>query len=310
MPPLKTTTGGCPSSSRWRSRKRPHRTRTAAPPTGLSWRPANHAGALPSRRVWTLWMAGDGASSVGFRRVLVLARHEHSPPRLRRARARAGVEDGGEPADRPAVLRAGQCRHRQGGRMRRARHRRPRGGDRVLQGATRSTSWWSGRRRRWCAGIVDDLEAAGIKAFGPSKRRRGSKARRASPRTCAAPTTFRPRPTSASRRLSRRRPMCASRARRSSSRPTGSRPARAWSWRRRVAEAEAAIDMMFGGGLGAGRRRGGGRGIPGRRGGVVLRAVRRRDRDPARLGAGPQARRRRRHRARTPAAWAPIRRRR
>ena len=30
----------------------------------------------------------------------------------------------------------------------------------------------------------------------------------------------------------------------------------------------------------------------------------------ARLGAGPQARRRRRHRARTPAAWAPTRRRR
>ena len=37
---------------------------------------------------------------------------------------------------------------------------------------------------------------------------------------------------------------------------------------------------------------------------------RRRDGDPARLGPGPQARRRRRYRARTPAAWAPTARRR
>ena len=62
--------------------------------------------------------------------------------------------------------------------LRRARHRRPRGGDRVLPGARASTSSWSGRRRRWCAGIVDDLAAAGIKAFGPSQaaaRLEGSK---------------------------------------------------------------------------------------------------------------------------------------
>ena len=52
------------------------------------------------------------------------------------------------------------------------------------------------------------------------------------------------------------------------------------------------------------------RGMPGRRGSVVLRAVRRRDRDRARLGAGSQARRSTATRARTPAAWAPIRRRR
>ena len=37
-----------------------------------------------------------------------------------------------------------------------------------------------------CAGIVDDLEAAGIKAFGPSRAAARSKAPRASPRTCAA----------------------------------------------------------------------------------------------------------------------------
>ena len=43
---------------------------------------------------------------------------------------------------------------------------------------TRSISWSSGRRRRSCAGIVDDLEAAGIKTFGPTKaaaRLEGSK---------------------------------------------------------------------------------------------------------------------------------------
>ena len=60
--------------------------------------------------------------------------HEHSSPRLRRARARAGLEAGGEPAHRPADLRAGQRRHRAGGGMRAARHHRPQGGDRVLPG--------------------------------------------------------------------------------------------------------------------------------------------------------------------------------
>ena len=65
-------------------------------------------------------------------------------------------------------LRAGQRRHRAGGRVRRARHRRPRGGDRVLQDQ-------QDRLRRGRAGgaagrrLVDDLEAAGIKTFGPTK---------------------------------------------------------------------------------------------------------------------------------------------
>ena len=64
-----------------------------------------------------------------------------------------------------------------------------------------------------------------------------------------------------------------------------------------VAEAEAAIDMMFDGGLGAAGLRNRHRGLPDRRGGLVLRAVRRRDRDRAGIGAGPQARRRRRQRS-------------
>ena len=53
--------------------------------------------------------------------------------------------------------------------MRGARYRRPCRGDRVLQDATRSIWSWSARRRRSRPGIVDDLAAAGIKAFGPSK---------------------------------------------------------------------------------------------------------------------------------------------
>ena len=61
-----------------------------------------------------------------------------------------------------------------------------------------------------------------------------------------------------------------------------------------VAEAEAAIDMMFAGGLGEAGAEVVVEEFLQRRGGVVLRAVRRRDRDPARLGAGPQARLRRR----------------
>ena len=45
-------------------------------------------------------------------------------------------------------LRAGQCRHRARGRMRRARSRRSCGGDRVLPGKAASISSWSGPRRR------------------------------------------------------------------------------------------------------------------------------------------------------------------
>ena len=81
-----------------------------------------------------------------------------------------------------------------------------------------------------CAGIVDDLEAAGIKAFGPTKwaaRLEGSKG--FTKDLCKANNI----PTAAYRALQgrggRRKTMCARRARRSWSRRTGSPPARAWS---------------------------------------------------------------------------------
>ncbi len=76
-----------------------------------------------------------------------------------------------------------------------------------------------------------------------------------------------------------------------------------------VAEARARRSTTcFGGALRRSRRRGRDRGVPRRRGGELLRALRRHDRAPARHRPGPQARLRRRHAARTPAAWAPIRR--
>ncbi len=99
-----------------------------------------------------------------------------------------------------------------------------------------------------CAGIVDDLEAAGIKAFGPSKwaaRLEGSKG--FTKDLCKANNI----PTAAYRRFKNAadgQGLCArAAARRSWSRPTASPPARASSSLRRSTEAEAAIDMMFGG---------------------------------------------------------------
>ena len=145
-----------------------------------------------------------------------------------------------------------------------------------------------------CAGIVDDLEGAGIKAFGPTKwaaRLEGSKG--FTKDLCKANNI----PTAAYERFKgagRREGLCAQerRADRREGRRARRRQRRGRCGDR--AEAEAAIDMMFGGGLGEpglGNRH---RGMPGRRGGLVLCAVRRRDRDPACLRAGPQARRRRR----------------
>ena len=79
-----------------------------------------------------------------------------------------------------------------------------------------------------CAGIVDDLEAAGIKAFGPSKwaaRLEGSKG--FTKDLCKANKI----PTAAYERFkgaAQPRTTCAKKARRSWSRPTGLPPAKAW----------------------------------------------------------------------------------
>ena len=75
------------------------------------------------------------------------------------------------------------------------------------------------------------------------------------------------------------------------------------------AEADRAIQRHArAAGVRRGRRARGGRGVPRGRGGLRLRADRRADRVPARVGPGSQGRLRRRPRARTRAAWEPTRR--
>ena len=140
--------------------------------------------------------------------------------------------------------------------------------------------------------------------------RRSSKAPRASPRTCAGRTASRPPPTSASRGRSRPKPTSA-RTRRAD-RDQGRRP------RRRQGRGRGG-DARRGGGRDRHdvrrrarrrRRRSRHRGISRRRGGLVLRALRRRrTRSPLatrRITSAPSTA----TRGRTPAAWAPIRRRR
>ena len=111
--------------------------------------------------------------------------NEHSPARFRRPRTRAGVEDRRFPAADEALVRAGQCRHRARGRMRRARCRRPCRGDRVLQDATRSISSWSARRRRWRRASSTTSRTPASRRSGRAKRRRSSRAPRVSPRSSA-----------------------------------------------------------------------------------------------------------------------------
>ena len=178
--------------------------------------------------------------------------------------------------------------------MRGARSRRPPGGDRVLPRPSKIDLVVVGPEVPLVAGIVDDLEAAGIKAFGPSKwaaRLEGSKG--FTKDLCKAnkiPTAGYERFKGAAAAKDYVRKKGAPIVVKADGLAAGKGVVVAET----VAEAEAAIDMMFGGGLGAAGLGDRDRGLSGRRGSLVLRAVRRRDRDRACLGAGPQARRRRR----------------
>ena len=147
-------------------------------------------------------------------------------------------------------------------------------------------------------GIVDDLEAAGIKAFGPTQG--GGAARRLQglhQGSLRARTTSRPRAYAA---LQRRRGSQGLSSRKHGAPIVVKADGLAAGKGVVVAEThrarrEAAIDMMFGGGLGAAGAGSRDRGISRRRGSVLLRAVRRRDtRSPLASRAGPQARLRRR----------------
>ena len=134
--------------------------------------------------------------------------------------------------------------------MRRARPRRSCSGDRVLPQPTASISSWSGRKAPLCAGIVDDLEAAGIKAFGPSRaaaRLEGSKGFtkdlcRANGIPTAAYERFRAADPAKAYIRDRGAPIVV--------KADGLAAGKGVVVAQDVAEAEAAIDMMFGGGLG------------------------------------------------------------
>ena len=92
-------------------------------------------------------------------------------------------------------LRAGQCRHRRGRRMRADRRDGRGGARRVLPHGEGSISSWSGRRRRSVAGLVDALEGGrdrGVRAEPGGGA--CSKARRASSRICAPARASRPPP--------------------------------------------------------------------------------------------------------------------
>ena len=73
---------------------------------------------------------------------------------------------------RRAVLRARQCRHRR--RMPNASRSPPRisTGSSPSPGTRASTSSWSGRKRRWCAGLVDRLDRGRHQDLRPHGRRR------------------------------------------------------------------------------------------------------------------------------------------
>jgi len=65
------------------------------------------------------------------------------------------------------------------------------------------------------AGVVDDLNAAGFKAFGPTRAAGKVESSKSFTRRCAAPTIFRRRRTNTSATLTPQRPGSAARARRS-----------------------------------------------------------------------------------------------
>ena len=185
-------------------------------PSGMTVNPLAAGGRLvrPTRPKTLIWLS-----------------HAHSPARFRRPRTRFGVEDRGLPAGDETLVRAGQCRHRAGSRMRGARYRRPSRGDRFLQaqrgGFRRGRPGCAdrgGHRRRSRRGRLQGVRAD---QGGGAARKLEELHQGAVPRESYSDRGLR----ALHRRARRRRPISASRARRSSSRPTGSPPARAWWWR-------------------------------------------------------------------------------
>ena len=178
---------------------------------------------------------------------------------------------------------------------------------RVLPRSRRSISSWSGRRRRSSPASSTILRAAGIKAFGPRQAAAQLEGSKGFTKDLCAEPASRPPPIARFTRAGRGEGLC---------RASGGAPIVVKADGLAAGKGVVVADERRGGRGGRrrdarrrarrSRRRGRDRGIPRGRGGELLRALRRRDGAPARLGAGPQARLRRR-RAPTPAAWAPIR---
>ena len=179
-------------------------------------------------------------------------RHECSPHRLRRPRACAGLEACRLAAADEALCRARQSGHRQGGRTRRARYRRPCGRRCVLPATRRSIWSSSGPKGRWSPGSATICGRRASRSSGRRRLPRSSKARRASPRISAPDTEFRPPPTAASRDADAAKAYVREAGR--ADRGQGRRPCRGQgrdgrddARRRRLQAIDACFDGAFGG---------------------------------------------------------------
>ena len=135
--------------------------------------------------------------------------------------------------------------------LRGARCGRPRRRHPVLRRQRGSTLSWWGPRRRWWPASPTTWRPPGSRYLAHPRRLRNSRARRASPRTCAASSRFPPAPMAALPMRAPPRPIWRRKRCRSSSRPTAWRPARAWSSPRRRRRPRRAIDACFAGAFGA-----------------------------------------------------------
>ena len=221
------------------------------------------------------------------------ASHEHPPARFRRPRTRSGLEDRGLPAGDETLVRAGQCRHRREAEcvaLDIADHAA------VIEfcQANKVDFVVVGPDAPIAAGIVDDLNAAGFKAFGPTKaagQLESSKSfTKALCRANNIPTAAYEHFTDADKAKAYIREQGAPIVVKADGLAAGKGVVVAMTRARGARRRRHDVRRRFR----RGRRRGRDRGIHGGRGGLVLRAVRRRARAAAGDRAGPQARLRRR----------------
>ena len=141
--------------------------------------------------------------------------------------------------------------------------------------ASGSSSWCRGPSCRWCWAWSIGWRAPGSRPAGRPRRRRGSRARRRSPRSSAPATASRPRaigPSGTSEAAAARAYVRAEGA------PIvvkadGLAAGKGVTVAATVEEAERALDAGLRRRVRRGRQHGRGRGVPGRRGGEPVRAV-------------------------------------